>query len=52
MNILEVINDRRSARAFRPDSISRETIAKIQQAYENDSPLYAAEEASRRIIEY
>jgi len=27
-------------------------IAKIQQAYENDSPLYAAEEATRRIIEY
>ena len=27
-------------------------IAKIQQAYENDSPLYAAEEATRRIAEY
>ena len=29
MNILEVINDRRSARAFKPDSISRETVAEI-----------------------
>jgi site-specific DNA recombinase len=27
-------------------------IARIQQAYENDSPLYAAEEATRRITEY
>ena len=29
MNILEAIKDRRSARAFKPDSISRKTINEI-----------------------
>jgi len=35
MNIFEVIKDRRSARAFKPDSISRKTIAEILKLTSN-----------------